>query len=283
MSDAEPWIAVAELPLAVDTEMLSQRLAERDVAHRFDDRPGSRVLLVERRDDIPTVLMVLREYGRLMGAPTPSLAVQARQVPVVVAMLLLGLIGALLVSFVPDVVHWFTFQDFGVTDADRLRLEPADTAFARREYWRLLTPAFLHFGLFHIVFNSLWIWEFGRRVEQLAGHANFLLIFLAIAVGANVGQYLWHPNDLFGGLSGVVYGLLGYIWVRNKLAPHPLLGLAPGIFPLMIIWLIVCLLGVVDLFLQGGVANGAHVTGLVIGALFGGLAGFSARAQSATK
>lgn len=283
MSDAEPWIAVAELPLAVDTEMLSQRLAERDVAHRFDDRPGSRVLLVERRDDIPTVLMVLREYGRLMGAPTPSLAVQARQVPVVVAMLLLGLIGALLVSFLPDVVHWFTFQDFGVTDADRLRLEPADTAFARREYWRLLTPAFLHFGLFHIVFNSLWIWEFGRRVEQLAGHANFLLIFLAIAVGANVGQYLWHPNDLFGGLSGVVYGLLGYIWVRNKLAPHPLLGLAPGIFPLMIIWLIVCLLGVVDLFLQGGVANGAHVTGLVIGALFGGLAGFSARAQSATK
>lgn len=283
MSDAEPWIAVAELPLEIDVTALSQRLAERDVAHRFDDRPGSRVLLVERREDIPTVLMLLREYSRLPGAPAPSLAVQARQVPVVVVMLLLGLIGALLVSFLPDAIHWFTFQDFGVTDADKLSLEPADTAFSRREYWRLLTPAFLHFGLFHIVFNSLWIWEFGRRVEPLAGHGNFLLIFLAIAAGANVGQYLWHPNDLFGGLSGVVYGLLGYIWVRNKLAPHPLLGLAPGIFPLMIIWLIVCLLGVVNLFLQGGVANGAHVTGLVIGALFGGLAGFSARAQSPTE
>jgi GlpG protein len=281
MSDAEPWIAVAELPLEIDVTALSQRLAERDVAHRFDDRPGSRVLLVERREDIPTVLMLLREYSRLPGAPAPSLAVQARQVPVVVVMLLLGLIGALLVSFLPDAIHWFTFQDFGVTD--KLSLEPADTAFSRREYWRLLTPAFLHFGLFHIVFNSIWIWEFGRRVEPLAGHGNFLLIFLAIAAGANVGQYLWHPNDLFGGLSGVVYGLLGYIWVRNKLAPHPLLGLAPGIFPLMIIWLIVCLLGVVNLFLQGGVANGAHVTGLVIGALFGGLAGFSARAQSATE
>ncbi|MGD9983600.1 MAG: rhomboid family intramembrane serine protease [Porticoccaceae bacterium] len=283
MSDAEPWIAVAELPLEIDVTALSQRLAERDVAHRFDDRPGSRVLLVERREDIPTVLMLLREYSRLPGAPAPSLAVQARQVPVVVVMLLLGLIGALLVSFLPDAIHWFTFQDFGVTDADKLSLEPADTAFSRREYWRLLTPAFLHFGLFHIVFNSLWIWEFGRRVEPLAGHANFLLIFLAIAAGANVGQYLWHPNDLFGGLSGVVYGLLGYIWVRNKLAPHPLLGLAPGIFPLMIIWLLVCLAGVVDLFLQGGVANGAHVTGLIIGALFGGLAGFSARAQSPTE
>lgn len=283
MSDPEPWIAVAELPLEIDIAVLSQRLTERGVAHRFDDRADSRVLLVERRDDIPTVLMVLREYGRFMGAPTPSLATQARQVPVVTAMLLLGLIGALLVRFLPDVVHWFTFQDFGVTEADKLRLEVADTAFARGEYWRLLTPAFLHFGLFHIVFNSLWIWEFGRRVERLAGHANFLLIFLAIAVGSNVGQYLWHPNDLFGGLSGVVYGLLGYIWVRNKFAPHPLLALAPGIFPLMIIWLLVCLAGVVDLFLQGGVANGAHVTGLVIGALFGGLAGFSARARPATE
>ncbi len=283
MSDPEPWIAVAELPLAVDIETLSQHLAERGVAHRFDDRADSRVLLVARRDDIPTVLMVLREYGRFMDASAPGLAAQARQVPVVVAMLLLGLIGALLVSFLPDAIHWFTFQDFGVTEADKLRLEVADTAFARGEYWRLLTPAFLHFGLFHIVFNSLWIWEFGRRVERLAGHGNFLLIFLAIAVGSNVGQYLWHPNDLFGGLSGVVYGLLGYIWVRNKLAPHPLLALAPGIFPLMIIWLLVCLAGVVDLFLQGGVANGAHVTGLVIGALFGGLAGFSARARPATE
>jgi GlpG protein len=283
MSDAEPWIAVAELPLEIDVSALSQRLAERDVAHRFDDRAGGRLLLVARREDIPTVLMLLREYSRLLGAPAPSLAVQARQVPVVVAMLLLGLIGALLVSFLPEVIHWFTFQDFGVTGAEKLRFEPADTTFSRHEYWRLLTPAFLHFGLFHIVFNSIWIWEFGRRVEPLAGHGNFLLIFLAIAVGANVGEYLWHPNELFGGLSGVVYGLLGYIWVRNKLAPHPLLGLTPGIFPLLITWLFVCLAGVVDLFLQGGVANGAHVTGLVIGALFGGLAGFSARAQSATE
>jgi GlpG protein len=283
MSDPEPWITVAELPLAVDTEMLSQRLTERGVAHRFDDRASSRLLLVARRDDIPMVLMELREYGRLLDVPAPGLAAQARRVPVVVAMLVLGLIGALLVSFLPDVIHWFTFQDFDVTDADNLRLELADTAFSRGEYWRLLTPAFLHFGLFHILFNSLWIWEFGRRVERLAGHANFLLIFLAIAVGSNVGQYLWHPNDLFGGLSGVVYGLLGYIWMRNKLAPHPLLALAPGIFPLMIIWLLVCLAGVVDLFLQGGVSNGAHVTGLVIGALFGGLAGFSARARPATE
>lgn len=283
MNGAESWFPVAELPREIDTATLSARLAEQSVAHRFHERPGSRVLLVARRGDVPAALLALRECGLFVGVPTPSLAAQARQAPVVTAVLLLGVLGALLVSLLPDAVHWFTFQDFTLTDADKVHLEAPEAGFARGEYWRLLTPVLLHFGLFHILFNGLWLWEFGRRIERLAGHGNFLLILAAIAAGSNVGQYLWSPGGLFGGLSGVVYGLLGYIWVRNRLAPHPLLGIAPGIFALMMIWLIVCLAGVVNLFLQGGVANGAHVTGLVIGALFGALAGYSARARSQTQ
>lgn len=280
MTDPEPWITVAELPPGLDGEVLSLQLTARGVAHRIEGSGERRLLRVARREDIPTVLLVLREYGRRAATAPPGLATQARAVPVVVAVLLLGLAGALLVSFALYLVPSLTFQDFTLLGSDELRLKPPGAAFARGEYWRLLTPTFLHFGIFHIVFNALWIWEFGRRVEVLVGHGNFLVIFLATAIGANVGQYLWQPDSLFGGLSGVVYGLLGYIWIRHRLAPHPLLRLPPGIAPLMLAWLLLCLVGVVDWFIQGGVANGAHVTGLLIGAAFGALAGVSARSRT---
>lgn len=280
MTDPEPWITVAELPPGLDGEVLSLQLTARGVVHSIEGSGERRLLRVARREDIPMVLMVLREYGRRAATAPPPLAAQARAVPVVMAVLLLGLAGALLVSFTPALVPSFTFQDFTFLGGGELRLEPPGSAFARGEYWRLLTPAFLHFGIFHIVFNALWIWEFGRRMEALVGHGNFLLIFLATAIGANVGQYLWHPDSLFGGLSGAVYGLLGYIWIRHRLAPHPLLRLTPGIVPLMLAWLALCLVGVVDWFIQGGVANGAHVTGLLIGAAFGALAGISARGRA---
>ncbi len=280
MTEVEPWITVAELPPGLDGEILSLQLTARGIAHRIEGADERRLLRVARREDIPTVLVVLREYDRRTAAAAQGLASQARAVPAVVAVLLLGLAGALLVSFAPYWVSSLTFQDFSLLGSEELRLESPATAFARGEYWRLLTPAFLHFGIFHIVFNALWMWEFGRRIEALVGHGNFLLIFLATAMGANVGQYLWQPDSLFGGLSGVVYGLLGYIWIRHRLAPHPLLRLTPGIVPLMLAWLLLCLVGVVDWFIQGGVANGAHVTGLLIGVAFGTLAGVTARSRA---
>lgn len=210
-------------------------------------------------------------------APLPSLATQVRAAPLVMTVLALGVLGALVVSFAPRWVHLFTFQGFVIFDDGELRMEPLDAALERREYWRLLTPVFLHFGIFHILFNALWIWEFGRRIEGLAGRGNFLLIFLVTAVGSNVGQQLWQPDELFGGLSGVVYGLLGYLWLRHWLAPQPLSQLTPGILPLMLIWLLLCLSGVVDWFISGGIANGAHVAGLLIGIALGAAAGVAAR------
>lgn len=281
MSEPAFWIKVAELPLDLDANLLSARLTARGIAHRIEQLGASRALCVTRREDIPTVLMVLRESGLAAGADQPpGLAAQARAAPVVVAVLSLGLLGALLVSFAPQLVHSLTFQDFTILDSGELQLSVPEASFARGEYWRLLTPTLLHFGMLHIVFNALWVWEFGRRIEALAGHGNFLLIVLATALGANVGQYLWRPDSLFGGLSGVVYGLLGYLWIRHRLAPHPLSQLTPGILPLMLVWLLLCLLGVVDWFIRGGVANGAHVTGLAIGIAFGALAGYSARSRN---
>ena len=94
---------------------------------------------------------------------------------------------------------------------------------------------------------------------------------------SNVGQYLWSGPSLFGGMSGVIFGLLGYIWIRHTLAPHPALELPRGIIALMIGWLVVGMTGVIDLFLQGNIANAAHLGGLLVGMVSGAIFGLAHR------
>ncbi len=107
-----------------------------------------------------------------------------------------------------------------------------------RRAWRRastgIAPIFIHFGVFHIVFNGLWLWEFGRRIESLAGSLHFLLLVLVTGLVSNGAQYWWSGPSLFGGMSGVIFGLLGYLWIRNLVAPHPGLALPRGIVPLLI-------------------------------------------------
>ena len=90
-------------------------------------------------------------------------------------------------------------------------------------------------------------------------------------------QFVWSGSPYFGGMSGVVYALLGYIWIKDKVVPDPQLTLPPGIIGFMLGWLVVCMTGILDLLLGVGVANGAHLGGLIIGMLLGLLFGFTSR------
>lgn len=82
---------------------------------------------------------------------------------------------------------------------------------------------------------------------------------------------------MFGGMSGVVYALVGFIWIRHKIAPHPLFAVAPGIIGFMLFWLVFCMTGIVDVFIDGSVANAAHLGGLISGMLLGAASGIHAR------
>lgn len=137
------------------------------------------------------------------------------------------------------------------------------------ETWRLVTPIFVHFGLMHFVFNGLWLCLLGSRIERLSGSLHLILLVLLSALFSNMGQFVWSGSVNFGGMSGVIYGLLGYIWIRNLLAPHPLITLPKELILFMISWLFVCMTGILDVLLGVGIANAAHATGLVIGMLLG--------------
>lgn len=108
--------------------------------------------------------------------------------------------------------------------------------------------------------------SWGRRIERLNGAVFAVLFFLTTAFVANFSQYLWAEEpSLFGGMSGVVYAYLGYIAVRHKLSAHPITALPRGVTTFMLGWLVICLTGLVDAVIAGGIANGAHLGGLLAG------------------
>ncbi|WP_111641903.1 rhomboid family intramembrane serine protease [Marinimicrobium alkaliphilum] len=195
-----------------------------------------------------------------------------KRTPVTLVLIALSLLGTLLTAtnagfqFLP----WFTFQNFAWSPMGQPIFEPVAEGIGQGQVWRLLTPAFIHFGLLHIAFNALWLWELGRRIELLNGRVVYILFVITWAIGSNLVQYFWQGESLFGGMSGVVYALVGYIWMRHRMNPHPLLAVPPGIIGFMMVWLVLGLTGVIDMFMgSGGVANGAHVGGLLVGMLWG--------------
>lgn len=135
------------------------------------------------------------------------------------------------------------------------------------QVWRLFTPILIHFGPLHLIFNLLWFHDLGGSLERMQGSLRFLVKVLAIAALSNVAQY-FVSGPLFGGMSGVVYGLLGYIGVRGRVDPGFSLRLHGSTLLMMGLWLVLGLIGV-----MGPMANTVHLVGLGLGAAWGWTAG----------
>lgn len=140
-----------------------------------------------------------------------------------------------------------------------------------REWWRFLTPAIMHFSWMHIAFNLLAWMDFAAKVERLQGSIRLLALFVLIGTLSNLSQFvIAGPN--FGGLSGVLFGLFGYIWVYGKM--HPLSGLAVRreLIIVLLLWLAFGFTPLAAMVI-GPMANAAHLSGLLMGALAGAVMG----------
>ena len=133
----------------------------------------------------------------------------------------------------------------------------------RGEVWRLLTPVLVHFGIMHLAFNMLWLFDLGSMIEGRLGTLRFALMTVVLGVVSNFGEFLV-TGPSFGGMSGVVYGLLGYVWMKSRFDPGSGLFLHPQTVSMMLIWFFLCLTG-----LMGNIANAAHGVGLRLGIAWG--------------
>lgn len=256
---------------------MSQFLNERGVLHRVVEDQGQQLLEV----DDPQLIPELRAFIANLKAENVVLPVEQvkpsqkpgqsgfweaiRFTPVSAWLILLSCLGALLVQLdeTGQWLRWVTFQDIGPQG-----FVPLGESLRQGQVWRLLTPAFIHFGIFHILFNSLWVWDLGRRLELYLGRKEYLLFFAVTGVLANISQYLWSGPSLFGGMSGVIYAFVGYLACAQRLTSHPLLAVPKGLIAFMVGWLVLCMTGAIDLLISGGVANGAHLGGLIAGFVY---------------
>jgi GlpG protein len=148
------------------------------------------------------------------------------------------------------------------------------------QVWRLVTPIFLHHDPLHLVFNLLMFHVFASRIEERLGTARLGGLILLIALVSNLAQGLAPSNwDAFSGgpnfvgISGVVYGLFGYVWIKSLFEPELGMFVSGSTVAILLAWMFLGIFGLLDTALSsaattGGsvrIANTAHVVGLLVG------------------
>lgn len=195
--------------------------------------------------------------------------------PLTIALVAISVVAALATNFT-DPLN-------GTTDT--LRIASANATEALEEVWggqlwRLITPVFLHFGLIHLVFNMMMLLSLGGRIEGAKGTPRFLGLFLLLAVGSNLAEYwmsysatsglTFGMSSNFGGMSGVVYGLFGYAWMKARYEPELEIEMPMDTVVVMLGWFVLCVAGFMDTA-TSRVANVGHASGLLLGILLGGV------------
>lgn len=255
-------------PLSKDLRPLSVFLIDKGVAHQISEQQGEQVVWVMDRESAVLVRAFYERFlaGELeIGAIAGESRAQDRPahpkafLPVTLLLIVASIIGAGLTSLSPELSSVLSYYQLTAVDNGYLLSE------APGQYWRWFTPVFLHFGFLHITFNALWVWELGRRIEFQQGSLWLLLLTVAVGVASNLAQVWYTPGQLFGGMSGVIYGYLGYIVVWQRFTPVPAYELPKGIVIFMLAWLFICMVGFTEMVGLGAIANAAHLGGLVSG------------------
>lgn len=281
-------VEALRVPLGVDLSGFVRLLQQMQVPCRVSEEAGDQVLRVPAGLAEQVEALYARYQAGDASPAMPSTAVPPtrsrmralRLAPLTVVVLLVTLLVAALTWLGDNLsaVRWFSFTDFRI-QGDYVYFSTLAHTLDAGQWWRLVTPMLVHFGLLHLAMNALWYWELGRRIEARQGPLMLLGLTLLYSLGSNLAQHLYGGVGLFGGLSGVLYGLLGHCWLFQRLAPGEAYRLPPGVMVLMLAWLVICLTGVIDVVSFGtlAIANAAHVAGLAFGLVTGALGGAMAR------
>lgn len=133
------------------------------------------------------------------------------------------------------------------------------------QWWRFITPIFIHIGLIHLFFNSYALWMVGPQVEKLYGPARFVLLYVGTGVAGVAASYFYNPGVPSAGASGAIFGLFGVLLVfglryRNSIPPFFKRAVGTGVLPVIIINLII------GFTMSQFIDNSAHLGGLLAGA-----------------
>lgn len=194
-----------------------------------------------------------------------------------------------LVEKIHNTPYWTGFYDKIVAKLKAIPIIGLDAPLFEKikqgEIWRLITPAFLHADIFHLLFNMIWLVILGKQLELRMGFSRYLLFVALAAIFTNVSQYLMSGVN-FLGFSGVVCAMIMFVWARQKRAPWEGYLLQKSTLNFALIFLIFVLgLQLLSFYteivhdqpLAPQIANTAHMTGLLLGYILGTTNFFSSK------
>jgi len=280
-------IEVFRAPLDIDLSAFTKQLWALKISHRvaFEE---SQILLVAQPQYAANVYQLYQywlTHGRFSEALVLEIETQQNiqqaspagfnrsrkvnfsKIPVVITLLLVSLLMSTVVSFGENtqLLRYFTITDFQLFD-DRVSYTSLMFNLESWQLWRFISPIFLHFNLSHIVFNSLWLWIVGTVIEQRHGSGALLFIVCTAGILSNIAQYLL-SGPIFGGMSGVVYAIIAYAWLWDKLHHNKLRIVSNALMAFMMGWLVLGYTGILSQLGMGNIANTAHLVGLACGLL----------------
>lgn len=215
-----------------------------------------------RKRDEATVEQANRRFFERSRVFRHASATGVGQLTLVLVLICLGVTGLAWAGFEDKVYEWL-FMVKMVPEGEMIRFVPRLQEIRNGELWRLFTPVLVHLSVTHLVFNMMALYYLGNLIESQLGLWRFALLIVPLALISNLAQYIASgPN--FCGFSGVVYGLLGYAWMRGRLEPQSGLEIHPQTVVIMLIWFGLCLTGWL-----GSIANTAHGAGLIVGTAWG--------------
>lgn len=156
------------------------------------------------------------------------------------------------------VVFLFTMSDPSL----ERRLALSAPSVSSGDWWRLVSSGFVHYGLLHIAFNMLLLWQFGAMLEPAIGRIRFVALYLAALLCGSFGAVLLSPHALTAGASGAVFGLVGAAAVG--LRQRGISVWDSGVGALLLVNLVLT-------FAIPNISVGGHVGGLLGGSAVGAL------------
>ena len=175
-----------------------------------------------------------------------SFWLHAEKITALITLVCVLVYGAMYLGAAEWIGEWFHF--------------PAEEV-ERNELWRYLSHTLVHLSPLHILFNLSWWWIFGGAIERECGSKKLFQIYLLSGLISGVAQYLV-AGPWFFGLSGVVYAVLGYVFVADKFAAQPRFDLPSGFLSMLLVGIA---LGFAGPLVDVNIGNSAHIAGLLTG------------------
>lgn len=273
-------IKAASLPIEVNLLRFSRFMHSQGIVHRINEESGQQVIWVEGNQQAELVREALVSWpfeedsalaSNSAGNSSPLFSPAALlnklfhafwRAPVSFSLILGCLMVAVLSSLgaQPQRVQILFYP---VLDTSGLwpLLASIDSP---ASVLRSLSPMLLHFGELHLVFNMMWLWYFGRQLESAQPRWLTVVLIVVCSFIGNTAQYLYSGYNNFGGMSGVVYGLVGYAWVVHTFMPRSHLLINNKMFLIFVVALIA-----MEVLASSWIASAAHLGGLAAGLLIG--------------